>query len=143
MHRIHKLQTFTLSHNHFKRHLHDTCQDVRFGHSHKRVPGKQIFQGWSLTHRHGVAGMAESQVHVTQAHKGLPLSVKPEQNPESTPPHHSLHTSDEDPLSTPYQSPRDSMQLDDDLSPPGRQGVKAEPSEVSNRCACSGTSQPC
>ena len=79
--------------------------------------------------------MVESQVHVTQAHKGALSSIKPEQDPYATPPHHSLHTSDEDPLSTPYQSPRDSMQLEDDLSSPGRLKLKAENSEyVAGMC---------
>ena len=92
---------------------------------------------------HDVAGMADSQVHVTQAHKGALLGIKPEQDPDTTPPHHSLHTSDEEPLSMPYHSPRDSVQLEDDLSSPGRQALKAEHSEFFGRCACYGSSKPC
>ena len=82
-----------------------------------------------------VSGLAESQVHVTQAHKG----VKPEQEPYTTPPHSSLHASDEDPLATPHQSPRgglESMQLGEELTSAGPQAVKAENSELVTACAC-------
>ena len=94
--------------------------------------------------RRGVAGMAESQVHVTQAHKGVLSGVKAEQDPYAAPLHHCQPTSDEDPLSTPYSSPGDSMQLEDDLSSPGRPRVKPEHGECVAACAfCNGTSKCC
>ncbi|KAL3149047.1 hypothetical protein ABBQ32_001892 [Trebouxia sp. C0010 RCD-2024] len=78
-------------------------------------------------------GMADdTHVHVTQALKGSLSDVKPEQDPHATPPHRFTPTSDEDALTPPYPPPEDgldSIQLEDELSSPGlqgMQGVKAE-----------------
>lgn len=89
-----------------------------------RVVGFRVLPAFAL------AGMADdAHVHVTQALKGSLSDVKPEPDPHATPPHRYTPTSDEDALTPPYPPPEDgldSIQLEDDLSFPGMQGVKAE-----------------
>ena len=56
------------------------------------------------------------QMHVTQASKGPTAGIKPDAEPASTPPHHSLQASDEE--ASPYPSPVSGLhgvQLKDEL----------------------------
>ena len=92
---------------------------------------------------HALAGMADAtHVHVTQALKGSLADLKSEQEPHATPPHRYTPASDEDALTSPHPSPEnglDSIQLENDLSSPGLQGVKPEDGkQVTSTCAWDG-----
>lgn len=78
----------------------------------------------------------DTHVHVTQALKGSLSDVKPEQDPHATPPHRFTPTSDEDALTPPYPPPEDgldSIQLEDELSSPGLQGMQGVKAEHGNQ----------
>ena len=80
------------------------------------------------------AGEREPTAHVTQAQKGSPAAGKPEQEQSNTPPHYSVHPSDEDASASPYQSPLEglnSIQLEGDTSAQSLVGrPKHEPPDV-------------